>query len=151
MGEDYRQQFAQQFPQFALDFYTEDAVKAHAVALDDLRRKSGGSGPSSLSRDAYAVLGYDDNAMPLDQTLHDRLVSDYEGQTRHHEGGNHCQFADLDDEELDESFIGRKWIAVVDYHSYGRRCADSRTPATSQPLTPQRRPYAASKGEWNSC
>ena len=26
-------------------------------------------------------------------------------------------FADLNDDEVEESFIGRKWLVVIDYHN----------------------------------
>jgi hypothetical protein len=117
MGDDYRNRLKERFPQFATGSFSDADVKAQSVALDELWRESGGSGLSPLTRSSYEGEGYPDDAMPLNQTLYDRLLSNFEGQTRHHAEGNHCEFVDLNDEELDESFIGRKWIAVVDYHS----------------------------------
>ncbi len=55
--------------------------------------------------------------MPLDRTLYDRLLAKYQGESSQQVDRLHCSLVDLDDEELDETFIGRKWIAVVDYHS----------------------------------
>jgi hypothetical protein len=116
MGDAYRETLLDRFPQFR-GYYSPDQVKECAEELDIHWREFGGSGPSSLNRDAYQGLGYDDDAMPVDRTLYKSLLARYHGEAIHQEKGVHCQFFDLDDEEVDESFIGRKWIAVVDYHS----------------------------------
>jgi hypothetical protein len=116
VGDAYREKLAATLPEFT-GYYSPDRVKERAGELDALWREFGGSGPSSLNRDAYRHLGYDDDAMPLARTLYDRLLAKYQGESSQKEDRLHCSFIDLDEEELDETFIGRKWIAVVDYHS----------------------------------
>jgi hypothetical protein len=116
MGDRYRHKFEAAFPEFT-GFYSEDRVKERAEELDRLWREFGGSGPSSLNRDAYENLGYEDDAMPLDKVLYDHFLAGFEGESGRRDDLCHCQFVDLDNEELDDTFIGRKWIAVVDYHS----------------------------------
>ena len=53
--------------------------------------------------------------MPLDRTLYDKLLTAYAGALSGRGDDGACEFIDLDDEDVDETFIGRKWIAVVDY------------------------------------
>lgn len=49
--------------------------------------------------------------MQLSQPLYAALITEHEG---HHTGEG---YADLDGESLCPSFIGRKWLVVVDYHN----------------------------------
>jgi hypothetical protein len=117
IGETYREALIQRFPKLAGGYYNEADAKAHAPALDALWREYGGSGPSPFNRSGYEQLGYDDDAMPVDRALYDRLLFEYSGDAGRKESSDRCTFSDLDDEEVDDTFIGRKWIAVVDYHS----------------------------------
>ncbi len=116
VGDAYREKLRATFPEFS-GYCSPDRVKEHAGELDALWREFGGSGPSSLNRDAYRHLGYDDDAMPLARTLYDKFLVAHAGALSGHGGDGACEFIDLDDEAVDETFIGRKWIAVVDYHS----------------------------------
>jgi hypothetical protein len=116
MGDRYKHKFKAKFPEFT-GYYSPDRVKERAEELDALWREYGGVGPSQLNRDAYEHVGYDDDAMPLNRVLYDHFLAAYEGQPSQQEDPYHCSFIDLDNDELDETFIGRKWIAVVDYHS----------------------------------
>jgi hypothetical protein len=110
MGDAYREKFRERFTEFT-GYYSPDRVKERAEDLNVLWHEFGGSGPSSLNRDSYREHGYEDDVMPLDRTLYKHLLTKYAGQCW-------CEsFVDLDDEDVDETFIGRKWIAVVDYHS----------------------------------
>jgi hypothetical protein len=115
IGDAYRETLKQRFPQLAGEFYRPDDAKAHAPALDALWREYGGSGPSPFNRSGYEQLGYDDDAQPVDRTLFEHFLAEYRGETDRREPSG--RFADLDGEEVDDSFIGRKWIAVVDYHN----------------------------------
>ena len=117
MGLPYRYALEQRFPKLALDWYSDSDVAPHRAALDALWREFGGSGPSPFHRDAYADDGYDDDALPVNRELYDHLLAEYRGESNRKEDSLHCRFADLDGEDADESFIGRKWIAVVDYHN----------------------------------
>ena len=115
MGPPYRAALEQRFPKLALDWYSAGDVAPHRPALDALWHEFGGTGPSPYNRNAYQLSGYDDDALPVDQALYDRLLERYRRKADCDDGS--CRFADLDGEEVDGSFIGRKWIAVVDYHN----------------------------------
>jgi hypothetical protein len=115
MGPPYRVALEQRFPKLALDWYSDRDVEPHRAALDALWREFGGAGPSPLNRDAYAHTGYGDDALPVDRAIYDTFIERYRGQADCDDGS--CRFADLDGEEVDESFIGRKWLIVVDYHN----------------------------------
>ncbi len=117
MGPPYRAALEQRFPKLALDWYGARDVAPHRPALDALWREFGGTGPSPYHRNAYQIAGYDDDALPVDRTLHDHLLAEYTGESDGGESSVAARFADLDGEEVDGSFIGRKWIAVVDYHN----------------------------------
>ena len=116
MGSAYRDRLKAQFPKLAGDWYSDDDVKAHAEALDALWREFGGQTPSPFNRSPHEQWGYEDDALPLSRALYDALLAGHAGETCVQDGG-HCEFLDLDDEPLDETFIGRKWLVVVDYHN----------------------------------
>ena len=116
MGDAYEQRLQAILPQWS-DRCSPDRRKERAEALSALWREFGGDGPSPLLRDDVCDVGYDDDAMPLDRTLYDKLLTTYAGASISHGDDGSCEYVDLDNEELDETFIGRKWIAVVDYHS----------------------------------
>jgi hypothetical protein len=81
----------------------------HRDALNQLWHLFGGTGehPHNRSDDD---LGFDDDAMIVNQALYDRFLAG--------DPSRFCEtFADLDDESVDETFIGRKWLVVVDYHN----------------------------------
>lgn len=75
--------------------------------LLDLRR------PPRL--DAGEEFGAAADAIILTQRLFASFLEGFKGHM--HLDGSHCQFLDLDDDTCDPTFIGRKWIVVVDYHS----------------------------------
>jgi hypothetical protein len=117
LGQPYRDALALRFPILAGDSFSASYAKAHGPALDALWREYGGCGPSPFNRSGYDQLGDDDDAMPVDRTIFDHFLAEYRGESDRKENSYRCTFADLNDEEVDESFIGRKWIAVVDYHN----------------------------------
>ena len=81
----------------------------HRDALNQLWHLFGGTGehPHHRSDDD---LGFDDDAMIVNQALYDRFLAG--------DPSRYCEtFADLDDESVDETFLGRKWLVVVDYHN----------------------------------
>lgn len=64
-----------------------------------------------LARDHGAKLGYEDDALLLTSDLYEEYLEQYE------EWSNvDREYVDLEGEELDRSFISRKWLVVVDYH-----------------------------------
>ena len=61
-------------------------------------------------RDEFADLGYDDDAMIVDQIIYDKILMEFEGDV---DGEFHCV---EERDPVDKTFIGNKWIVVVDYH-----------------------------------
>jgi hypothetical protein len=117
LGDAYREELKRRFPKLALDYYTDSDIAPHRTDLNALWREYGGSGPSPFNRSGYELQGYDDDALPVDRAVYDAFLAEYRGESERKENSYRCTFADLDGEEVDETFIGRKWIAVVDYHN----------------------------------
>lgn len=113
LGQGYEDAFNTEFPDFAAEYIPDSLISQHRASLDQFWRRSGGRDRHPLTRTGYEELGYDDDAMLINRTLYDRLLTQYAGQ----EFGGDSEFADLDGELVDESFIGRKWLVVVDYHN----------------------------------
>lgn len=65
-----------------------------------------------LARDHGAKLGYEDDALLLTDDLYDEFLEQYEEWSK-----ADTEYVDLEYEELDRSFIGRKWLVIVDYHT----------------------------------
>jgi hypothetical protein len=116
IGPAHREALKERFPKLA-GWYGERDVEPHRAALDALWREFGGAGPSPYRRHDCANTGYDDDALPVDQAIYDRFLAAYRGESERKADSWHRTFADLDGEDVDDSFIGRKWIAVVDYHN----------------------------------
>jgi hypothetical protein len=118
LGQPYKDALAQEFPEFAKGYYPSSLPEQHKTGLDRLWQRFGGTGSSPLTRSGYEELGADDDAMLVDQFLYDQFLKPHAGTDRMI--GNEypaADFADLDGDEVDESFIGRKWLVVVDYHN----------------------------------
>ena len=110
LGEPYKAALEREFPELTKGSYTTELVEKNRDRLEQLWRQFGGTGASPLVRSSYDELGCDDDAMIVDQALYDHFLA--------RDPGQHCEtFADLDDEPVDESFIGRKRLVVVDYHN----------------------------------
>jgi hypothetical protein len=110
LGDAYKAAFSQEFPDMAAGWYPSSLVEKHRDRLNQLWQRFGGTGAHPDTRSSYDDLGCDDDAMPVDQALYDHFLAQ--------DLGKFCEtFADLDDEPADETFIGRKWLVVVDYHN----------------------------------
>jgi len=116
MGETFRARLNEQFPDKGRGFYFGKEAQSHRDAIDAIWRECGGQGSAPFYRCPYDNLGQEDDALILDQLLYDTLLSDYAGASDDQEDG-HCYYADLDDEPLGQSFIGRKWLMTIDYHN----------------------------------
>jgi len=116
IGEPYKTAFACEFPELAKGWYRPDLVDKHRERLNELWHSFGGTGDSPLLRTRYDFLGCEDDAMLVDQALFDHFLAGHLGESIEIEGSSGT-FADLDNEAVDASFIGRKWLVVVDYHS----------------------------------
>ena len=115
LGDPYQAAFAARFPELAGGAFQSSLVDKHRAALNDLWHSFGGVGDSPVTRSGYDDLGCEDDAMLLDQSLYDRFLATYAGQADRI--GRRSEFADLDFDEVHPSFIGRKWLVVVDYHN----------------------------------
>lgn len=113
LGQDFRDAFQREFPELATGWFATDLLEKHRHALDQLWRRFGGQGAHPLTRSGYDELGDDDDAMLIDAALYERFLKEYRG----FEFGANSEFADLDGDAVDEGFIGRKWLVVVDYHN----------------------------------
>ncbi len=113
LGQEYQDAFHREFPEFAKGWYAANLVEKHRAGLDQLWRRFGGQGGHPLTRSGYHEFGDDDDAMLIDAALYERFVKDHRG----FETADDFHFADLDGDPVEESFIGRKWIVVVDYHN----------------------------------
>jgi hypothetical protein len=112
IGAAYKDAVRARFPQLAREWWPESIVDEYAAELDAIWQAHGGSGPSPYTRSGYDRLGYPDDAVILTSRLYEGLLSEYEGQSLSGDG-----YADLDDEELDPDFVGRKWLVLIDYHN----------------------------------
>jgi hypothetical protein len=112
LGDAYKNEVRGRFPELAGQWYYPSVIERHAAELDALWQAHGGAGPSPYTRSGYEELGYDDDALLLTDQLYDALLIEHEGASV-----NRPDYADLNNEELERSFIGRKWLVVVDYHN----------------------------------
>jgi len=115
LGEPYMAAFEREFPEMTKGWYPSSLVEKNRRRLNRLWRQFGGTGDHPDTRSRYDH-GLDDDAMPVDDALYHHFLAQYRGQSIHAEG-EAGTFADLDGELVDESFIGRKWIVVADYHN----------------------------------
>lgn len=98
------------------DAYRKAAAGLEGAALDAIWNEYGGAGPSPKNRNDCDDLGYADDALPLTPQLYAELLDSFRGHVVYSDG-LHCEFADLDGEQLKPDFAGRKWLVVVDYHN----------------------------------
>ncbi len=109
----YRDALKLAIPEMAKDLYPADLAVKHEDQLNQIWRQVGGRGSSPHTRSSYDLLGQEDDAILVNQALYDEFLGPYAGQKY----GDNPKFADLDDEPVTESFIGRKWLVVIDYHN----------------------------------
>jgi hypothetical protein len=115
LGEPYKTAFEREFPEMAKGFYPSSLVEKYRDRINQLWRQFGGIGDSPVTRSRYDH-GHEDDAMLVDLALYDHFLAKYRGERLQVEGD--CgTFADLDGEPMDETFIGRKWLILVDYHN----------------------------------
>ena len=117
LGQAYQDALKLEFPDLINGYFPSSLLDVHNTGLDQLWHRFGGVGPHPLTRSAYDHLGSDDDAMIVDQLLYDHFLKPHAGSEKHIGGGEPTDVADLDNEPVDESFIGRKWLVVVDYHN----------------------------------
>ncbi|HWB12757.1 MAG TPA: hypothetical protein VG826_26260 [Pirellulales bacterium] len=103
---------ARALPGMDTQFIPQSIVENNASELDTIWHSLGGTGPNPYSRSSYLQHGYADDAMVISEALYDILLAANEGCDNDGEG-----FADLDGDEVNRDFVGRKWLVVVDYHN----------------------------------
>jgi hypothetical protein len=115
LGDAYRTAFQLQFPDMSNGYFPAELANKHQDNLNSLWQSFGGADISPHTRSGYDQLGYADDAMIVDQAVYDRFLAKLKGACS--EGASGHRFTDLDDDQVDESFIGSKWIVVIDFHS----------------------------------
>jgi len=117
LGDAYQDALKQEFPEFAKAYYPADLPARHKDGLDKLWQRLGGTGANPLTRSSYDHYGAADDAMLVSQPLYDRFLKPVAGHAQSLDGSSFGDFVDLDYDDVDEAFIGRKWLVVVDYHN----------------------------------
>jgi len=117
LGDRYQDALKQEFPEFAKGCYPADLLARHKDGLDKLWHRLGGAGANPLTRSFYDHYGAEDDAMLVNRPLYDHFLKPFAGSADNFDGSSFGNFVDLDFEEVEESFIGRKWLVVVDYHN----------------------------------
>ena len=117
LGQAFQDACNRDFPEMASGSYPSSLAERHRDSLNRLWQQFGGTGINPVNRSGYDQLGDEDDAMIVDQALYDHFLKQYRGEEFRRESTDRGTFADLDHEEVSESFIGRKWLVVVDYHS----------------------------------
>jgi len=116
LGQPYHDAMEQEFP-FVQGYFPSSLLEQHKDGFDLLWRRLGGIGNHPLLRSGYDHLGANDDAMLVDPILYEILLKPHAGNDSTIGDEKLTDFADLDGDEADESFIGRKWLVVVDYHN----------------------------------
>ena len=111
MSRRYRQTLRALFPPAAKESYSFSFTQGNEKRLNALWTLHGGIGPSPYIREPNGSLGYPDDAMLITPKLYKWLAAEYK------KNPNSDCYMDLDDESPSASFIGRKWLVVVDYRT----------------------------------
>jgi hypothetical protein len=117
LGQPYQHALEQEFPELTKGYFPSSLLEPRKIALVQLWQRFGGAGSNPLLRSGYDEFGDDDDAMLVDQFLYDRFLKPVAGKVTCLDDTSIADFADLDSDEVDESFIGRKWLVIVDYHN----------------------------------
>lgn len=116
LGDAYKAAFAAEFPEFANGYYPASLAETHRDRLNQFWQQCGGTGDHPVARNSHKHYGCDDDAQMVDHALYRHFLSQYRGESSRKEFSDTCKFADLDGDDVDENFIGRKWLIVIDYH-----------------------------------
>jgi hypothetical protein len=117
LGDAYQAAFRQEFPKMAAGYFPALLVDKHRDALNRLWKQFGGAGDNPVTRSSYEELGCDDDALLVDPSLYGHFLKPLAGKSICLDGESSHRFADLDNDDVEEAFIGRKWLIVVDYHN----------------------------------
>jgi hypothetical protein len=112
MGGAFTHTVRARFPDMDREWLPQSVIDTHATDLDAIWQSLGGNGPSPYTRSSHEDFGYPDDAMLVTQPLYAALLAEHEGESVVRDS-----YADLDGDELQPNFVGRKWVVVVDYHN----------------------------------
>jgi hypothetical protein len=115
LGKPYQAAFKRAFPSIAAHGLPQKTIEAESEILNRFWHGVGGTGSHPVLRSGHDELGDDDDAMLVDHLLYEHFLREHEGDFQG--DGLRCRFADLDDEPVAESFIGHKWLVVIDFHN----------------------------------
>jgi hypothetical protein len=113
LGQDYQEAFRRDFPDFTNGWFATSLIEKHRAGLDQLWLRFGGCGSHPITRSGYDELGEEDDATLIDATVYEHFLKQYHG----FDIADDPHFADLDSDPVDDWFIGRKWLVVIDYHN----------------------------------
>lgn len=116
IGETYRAAVTARFPEMANKWLPHSLVLNHGDELDALWRLHGGIDQSPFTRNDGSTIGFTDDALLLTEDLYATLLAQYQGNAMVSDAG-HFEYVDLDQEQLQPDFVGRKWVVVIDYHN----------------------------------
>jgi len=69
-------------------------------------------------RDTFDQLGYQDDAMIVNDELYEKVLKKHEGKYEVYDTEfDMLHYFDLEEDSVSREFIGSKWVVVVDYHS----------------------------------
>jgi hypothetical protein len=117
LGQPYQQALRQEFPQFTAGYAPSKLIEEHKDGLNQLWQRFGGTGSHPLNRRFSGELGQDDDALVVDDQLYGQFLEPHQGLCGTPPESADGHVVDLDDDCIDASFIGRKWLVVVDYHN----------------------------------
>jgi hypothetical protein len=89
----------------------EEIEALYASSLPDHYQEKG----LRYQRNGFDMLGYEDDAMVVDEALYAHFLQAYEGRDKYDEEDG-LEFVDLDGDCVSTGFIGHKWLVVVDCH-----------------------------------
>ena len=117
LGQPYLDALEAEFPQFTNGPFPVSLSARDEDGLNNLWQRFGGTGVNPLTRDWYEQFGADDDAMLVTPELYEHFLKPVAGYTAKSRGDSLPDIVDLDFDKVDESFIGSKWLVVVDYHN----------------------------------
>lgn len=90
----------------------ESDIEKNKEEIQNIWKENKGEGVCPYLRDSYKDEGYEDDAMIITKEIYNKFLKEYEGDCSDGEG-----YWDLEQQEVNNDFIGNKWIVVVDYHN----------------------------------
>jgi len=67
---------------------------------------------NKLGLEDMAIYGNEEDAQIVTKEIYEKFLKEYEGEWH----DSDAYFCDLDEDEVSEDFIDKKWIVVIDFH-----------------------------------